>query len=324
MALPITYLTAEYLPDPKLRKHPGDLKYAQLAHLNWLIDQINVVLPSDPELLIHKDAANGYVGLTGRQINVYNTAGSIKSTIRSANTAARIFTLPDITGELESIAHKDLSDGYAGLTGFDIDFYDTTGAYKSLFTNANTAVRTYTFQDRTGTIADIANFTGSTTFLPILTAAGSLTDGNVAGTYSLANGEAAVVSGGNNAAPIQLIYIDAAQFPAIAGTTRTMRISGVLSANDVAPTGNFTIGLYPVTRPGTSGGAGVNIYTLGTVVSGSTSQWTTPAADSTGFKTGTAFAMPATGFYAIGVVTTATVATNSHVHLNARLEVQAV
>mgnify|MGYP000264016713 CR=1 FL=1 len=105
------------------------------------------------------------------------------------------------------------------------------------------------------------------------------------------------------------------------GAAKKMRIRVNLSVNDVAPTGNFTFGLYPVTRPGTSGGAGLCIYTLGTVVSGSNgASFTTPAADSMATATSSDFAIPADGFYCIGVVTTATVATSSLVQVQAELQ----
>ncbi len=54
----------------------------------------------------------------------------------------------------EGTANKDATGGYAGLTLFAINFKNVANTYTSLLTNANTAIRTYTFPDRTGTIAD--------------------------------------------------------------------------------------------------------------------------------------------------------------------------
>lgn len=145
--------------------------------------------------------------------------------------------------------------------------------------------------------------------------------GQVAGTYALANGNAAVVSGGSSLYTIALIYIAAADFPTINGDSAKLRIRAECIVNDVAPTGNFTFGLYPVTHTGTTGGAGLNIYTLGTVVSGSNgAAFTTPSADAISVATGSDFAVPADGFYVIGFVTTATVATSSLVHIHAQLQ----
>lgn len=54
----------------------------------------------------------------------------------------------------ENTANKDATGGYAGLTLFKINFKNALNTFTSFFTNANTAARTYTFQDRDGTIAD--------------------------------------------------------------------------------------------------------------------------------------------------------------------------
>ena len=54
----------------------------------------------------------------------------------------------------ENSANKDASDGYTGLTLFKINFKNALNTIISFFTNANTVARTYTFQDRDGTIAD--------------------------------------------------------------------------------------------------------------------------------------------------------------------------
>jgi hypothetical protein len=60
---------------------------------------------------------------------------------------------PDVTGK-QSTSEKDASGGYVGLTLFKINFKNVAGNILSWFTNSNTAARTYTYQDRNGTIAD--------------------------------------------------------------------------------------------------------------------------------------------------------------------------
>ena len=63
----------------------------------------------------------------------------------------------------ESLTNKDATGGYAGLTLFKINFKNAANTFTSFFTNTNTAARTYTFQDRDGTIIDNTNLvTGST------------------------------------------------------------------------------------------------------------------------------------------------------------------
>ena len=49
---------------------------------------------------------------------------------------------------------KDATGGYVGLTLFKINFKNAANTFTSFFTNANTVARTYTYQDRDGTIAD--------------------------------------------------------------------------------------------------------------------------------------------------------------------------
>jgi hypothetical protein len=159
------------------------------------------------------------------------------------------------------------------------------------------------------------------TYRTILAASGSHIAGKVAGTYAMGCGDPLAVSGTGTLYPIVLIYIAAADFPCFSDEKPRLRIRSQIAVNDVAPTGNYTVGLYPVTRPATSGAAGLNIYTLGTVVVGSnTATATTPAADSLTSLVSDPFDIPADGFYALGVVTTATVAASSLVHINAQLQ----
>lgn len=155
----------------------------------------------------------------------------------------------------------------------------------------------------------------------ILQASGSHIAAQVAGTYALANGNPLAISGTGTLYPIGLIHIVAADYPTVNGLAAKLRIRMQLQCNDVAPTGNYTAGLFPVTRPATSGGAGLAIYTLGTVVSGSNGATIpTPAADSSNLLVGADFALPADGLYCIGIVTTGTVATSAHIHIAAQLQ----
>lgn len=150
----------------------------------------------------------------------------------------------------------------------------------------------------------------------ILQSSGSHVAARVAGTYALGQGDPAAISGTGTLYPIHAIYILSTEYPAAA----KMRINAQVFVNDVAPTGNFTFGLYPITRPATSGGAALNIYTLGTVVTNSTALFTAPAADSMNNVSSSEFTVPTTGYYVIGFISTATVATSSHMHMTARLQ----
>lgn len=56
-------------------------------------------------------------------------------------------------------SEKDQSGGYAGLTLLKINFRNVANTFTSFFTNTNSASRTYSFQDRDGTIADNTDIT---------------------------------------------------------------------------------------------------------------------------------------------------------------------
>ena len=83
----------------------------------------------------------------------YFTASNIKTilgitTLSGSNTGDQ-----DLSG-YQLTSAEDASGGYVGLTLFKINFKNVLNTFTSYFTNSNTASRTYTFQDRNGTIAD--------------------------------------------------------------------------------------------------------------------------------------------------------------------------
>jgi hypothetical protein len=57
-------------------------------------------------------------------------------------------------GNAEATANKDATGGYAGLTLFKLNLKNAANTFTNFFTNATTAARTWTMQDRNGTIAD--------------------------------------------------------------------------------------------------------------------------------------------------------------------------
>lgn len=154
----------------------------------------------------------------------------------------------------------------------------------------------------------------------IIEPSGSHTAARVAGTYGFSHGQPLAISGTGTLYPLDVVYIDPADYPAVMGLTAKLRVRCTLAANDVAPTGNYVVGLHPVTRPATSGAAGLDIYTIGAAVSGSTLTFTAPAADSINNGVGADFAVPTAGHYIIGMVSSAAVAASSHLHFSAMLQ----
>ena len=53
--------------------------------------------------------------------------------------------------------NKDANNGYVGLTSLKINFKNVANTFTSFFTNTNTISRTYTFQNKDGTIAHTAD-----------------------------------------------------------------------------------------------------------------------------------------------------------------------
>lgn len=157
----------------------------------------------------------------------------------------------------------------------------------------------------------------------ILSTSGSHIAAKVAGTYGFGCGDPLAVSGTGTLYPLTVIQIVSADYPTINGLAPKLRVRAQLYTNDTAPfTGTFVIGLHPLTRPATSGGAGVCIYTIGAAVSNSTLTFTNPAADSLLSGASTDFALPSDGPFIIGCVTNQTMATNALVHINAQLQIR--
>lgn len=158
------------------------------------------------------------------------------------------------------------------------------------------------------------------TYRTLLTTHGSHVAGKVAGKYMLGQGDPCAVSGTGTLYPVAVVPIYAADYPTANGVAAKLRIRAVVAVNNTAPTGAFTVGLYPVTSG--AGAAALKIYTAGTLVTGSAcATVTTPAGSSMASVVSSDFALPADGLYVLAVVTTATVATASLVHIHGHLQV---
>ena len=72
----------------------------------------------------------------------------------SANSSTLYPSQSAVVTYASAKSEKDATGGYAGLTLFKINFKNVANTFTSFFTNSNTAARTYTFQDRDGTILD--------------------------------------------------------------------------------------------------------------------------------------------------------------------------
>lgn len=122
---------------------------------------------------------------------------------------------------------------------------------------------------------------------------------------------------------IYTFNLDPADWTANSRTTK-LRIRWHLIANGVAPAQTFTCGLYPISgfsAPGAGVAAGV---TFGTVVSGSTAVFTTPALAADTTTLSTEFNCPTAGSYAFGLVNTGNMAANSALTVYGALQMRQV
>lgn len=131
--------------------------------------QSHIIATTNPHVVTKTQVGLGNVDNTSNATERAATATLINKTIVAANntitTAASgnlsSTSLNPALAELQSdidtrvtTSSKDASGGVVGMTLFKINFKNLANTFTSQFVNSNTASRDYTFQDRTGTIAD--------------------------------------------------------------------------------------------------------------------------------------------------------------------------
>jgi hypothetical protein len=149
---------------------------------------------------------------------------------------------------------------------------------------------------------------------------GTLAAAAAAGTRGFGHNVLAL-TGTNVTTPVLLLWLSAADY-AVSGLASKLRVRAQLATNAVAPSGNWTVGLHPVSA--VAGATGGLTYTIGAAVTGSTVVFTAPAAGSRLQGQTVDFTPPADGFYALGLVTSAAVATSSFVAVAAWLQTRNV
>ncbi|MCE2688111.1 MAG: hypothetical protein LW595_06175 [Rickettsiales bacterium] len=97
---------------------------------------------------------------TGATVNSTDAVLLARANHTGSQATSTITGLDTSLSSKEVSANKDASNGYVGLTLFKINFKNVLNTFTSFFTNSNTASRTYTFQDRNGTILDDTNLSG--------------------------------------------------------------------------------------------------------------------------------------------------------------------
>lgn len=110
---------------------------------------------------------------------------------------------------------------------------------------------------------------------------------------------------------------------AVAGKTTKLRLIYAVGTNAVAPAVTLTFGLHNITG---TGGTGNNFQTNAntTPVTGSTTVWTTPAANTAATLAGTDFDLPADGRYGLGISSSGSQAAGSVAYVSWILQVRHV
>jgi hypothetical protein len=310
----------------------------QLANTAFVAAAIANLIASAPGAL---DTLNELAAAIGNDANYAATITGLlagKQPLDSDLTAIAALTTTGFGRSFLALADAAAARTLIGaVIGTDVQAFDadlaaiaalTTTAYgRALLTTADQAALTALLAVASAALPGAMSAQDKTrldalhgSYRTLLDSSGSHTAARVAGTYGFGQGDPLAITGVGTLYPLNVLQIDAADYPAVGNLAAKLRVKVNLAVNDVAPTGNYTFGLHPVTRPGTSGGAGLGIFTIGAAVAGSTVAINTPAADSHTSSSGADFALPANGLYILGMVSSATVATSSHLLASAALQ----
>ena len=99
-----------------------------------------------------EDVSNKKLDLTDNSDTYYPSQKAVKTAVDAKQNS--------LGYTAENTANKDATGGYVGLTLFKINFKNVLNTITSFLTNSNTVARTYTFQNRDGTIADDTDLSG--------------------------------------------------------------------------------------------------------------------------------------------------------------------
>jgi hypothetical protein len=144
-----------------------------------------------------------------------------------------------------------------------------------------------------------------------------------AATYLLGAGSPNVIHTAELAG-LAAFYLNPADYKESAVNERTVKLNlqATCVTNAVAPAVTFTVGLYPVS--GSAGAEKKVELTLGSVVSGSTAAFTTPAKEVQVEQASGLFTCPSAGLYAVAVVVSGSAAAKSAVAVRANLQMSQV
>jgi hypothetical protein len=123
---------------------------------------------------------------------------------QSTFTRIRLF----LGNYFQLLSEKNENNGYAGLSGLRVVMKNVANTFSSYLLNNNTGSRTYTFQDRTGTLADLQDIEGLDIRVTDLE-----NEAGLGGTYATGQIFVTFLGGLELQVDWPLYYIDSIQYP---------------------------------------------------------------------------------------------------------------
>lgn len=156
-------MAIDALPTPPSRSDPANFAERGDAFMSALPGFAEQAEAARLEVVAAKNTASAKAveasasaasALDSKNAAVASAASALASkNSASASATAAQEKATEASASAASIA-RDEPGGVAGLTLFKLNMKNVLGTITSFFTNANTASRTYTLQDRSGTLAD--------------------------------------------------------------------------------------------------------------------------------------------------------------------------
>lgn len=169
------------------------------------------------------------------------------------------------------------------------------------------------------------DYEGAFAFKKHLLAQSTRLDAPGTGTFLLGTtSTGAGVEHGGATAGLGAFYLNPADFEESSVNKRTVKLNlqATVITNAVAPGVTLTVGLYPVIA--SAGAEAAVSLTLGSVTSGSTAAFATPAKETLTQSASGLFVCPSAGFYVLGVVTSGSAAAKSSVAVRAAVQMSQV
>lgn len=199
-----------------------------------------------------------------------------------------------------------------------IIYTNIMSAYTTTTPVTTTTAAAGTSDSSAATTAFVQASSPNSIYRTITRGAGYVTAGQMASSYVLPlGGQQCAATGTGSIYPVALLYVSDTLYPTVNGTSPTFKLRATCCTNDAwSATTTVSVGLFPVTRPASSGGSGITKYLFGITVTGSACSFSAMTADSLNRAVSSGISLT-TGIYALGVTLGGTISlpASSHAHI---------